>query len=67
MANSSIYITKVKEDHAIDIPAEVRKGLDLRPGDKVEVFIKRIRSRRLDIKIARNPIARILDIKVDAE
>ncbi|HED10335.1 MAG TPA: hypothetical protein ENJ10_06575 [Caldithrix abyssi] len=63
MANSSIFITELKNGSAIDIPNEVVRGLNLQPGDKVEVFIKRIRSRRLDIKISRNPLVKILDIK----
>ncbi len=63
MANSSIFITELKNGSTLDIPNEVITGLKLQPGDKVEVFIKRIRSRRLDIKISRNPLVRILDIK----
>ncbi|HHM01729.1 MAG TPA: hypothetical protein ENJ15_01860 [Caldithrix abyssi] len=63
MPNSSIFITELKDEQSIDIPGEVIKGLSLQPGDKVEVFIKRIRSRRLDIKISRNPLTKILDIK----
>ncbi len=63
MANSSIFITELKNGSTLDIPNEVISGLKLQPGDKVEVFIKRIRSRRLDIKISRNPLVKILDIK----
>ncbi|RMH63868.1 MAG: hypothetical protein D6677_06145 [Calditrichaeota bacterium] len=63
MANSSIYVAEIRDDNAINIPSEVLNGLDLHPGDKVEVFIKRIRARRLDIKISRNPLVKILDIK----
>lgn len=62
MAYSGIFITKLDDISTIAIPVEVQKGLVLEPGDKVEVSIKRIRSRRLDINIARNPLSKLLDL-----
>lgn len=63
MANSGIFITELKNKNSIDIPVEVQTGLSLEAGDKVEIQIKRIRSRRLDINIARNPLSKLLDFQ----
>jgi len=62
MAHSGIFITKLENSNSISIPVEVQKGLALEPGDKVEISIKRIRTRRLDINIARNPLSKLLDV-----
>lgn len=47
----------------LDIPGEVINSLSLEEGDKVEVYIKKIRSKRLDFKISRNPLNKILELK----
>lgn len=54
------FVTKLVSRNKIDIPADVRNRLNLEEGDKVEVTIKRIRSRRLEINISENPLIKLL-------
>ena len=60
---NATFFTQLTSKKNLEIPVEVANGLSLEEGDKVEVFIKKIRSKRLDIKISRNPLAKILDLK----
>ena len=46
----------------VTIPNEVRERLNLTEGDKLEVLIKKIRSRRTELKIGRNPLTKLIDI-----
>ena len=46
----------------VTIPNEVRERLSLTEGDKLEVLIKKIRSRRTELKIGRNPLTKLIDI-----
>jgi len=62
MVNAT-FITKLVSIKSLDIPSEVSNSLQLEEGDKIEVYLKKIRSKRLDIKISRNPLTKILDLK----
>lgn len=59
---SGTFISEVFEKNKIEIPSEMVTKLQLHEGDKVEVLIKRIRSKRLDIKISKNPLLKLLTI-----
>jgi hypothetical protein len=61
MVNGTFY-TKLKSKEVIEIPVEVVAGLSLAEGDKIEVHLKKIKTRRMDIKISRNPLSQILEI-----
>ena len=54
------FSTKLVSKNQIDIPSDVRNRLNLEEGDKVEITIKRIRSRRLEINISKNPLIKLL-------
>lgn len=54
------FMSEVKPDGIIDIPVEIREKLDLRAGDKLEVTLKKVKSRRLDILISQNPLHKLL-------
>ncbi len=57
------FIAEIGDDkNHLKIPPEVVQSLNLQKGDKVEVMIKRIKSRRFDIKISKNPLYKILDL-----
>lgn len=56
------FITKLSSKSQIDIPSDVRNRLKLEEGDKVEITIKRIRSRRLEINISKNPLIKLLQL-----
>ena len=62
MVNATFF-TKLISRKNLDIPSEVANSLQLEEGDKIEVYLKKIRSKRLDIKISRNPLNKILDLK----
>ncbi len=59
---SGTFICQLNKKNQIEIPVEVVARLHLNEGDKIEVMIKKIRSRRLDIKIAKNPLIKLLDM-----
>ena len=62
MVNATFF-TELVSKKILDIPSEVVNSLSLEEGDRVEVYIKKIRSRRRDIKISRNPLNKILELK----
>jgi len=62
MVNATFFTELVSKKN-LEIPSEVVNSLSLEEGDRVEVFIKKIRSKRRDIKISRNPLNKLLDLK----
>ena len=54
------FITEVNSDGTISIPPEIRDRLNLAEGDKVEILLKKIRSRRFEVNIRKNPLHKIL-------
>jgi len=62
MVNAT-FVTQLSSKKNLEIPSEVANSLTLEEGDKVEVYIKKIKSKRLDIKISRNPLNKILELK----
>ena len=62
MVNATFF-TELLSKKNLDIPSEVINSLSLEEGDRVEVYIKKIRSKRRDIKISRNPLIKILELK----
>ncbi len=56
------YITEVDTNYHVQIPVELREKLNLTPGDKIEISIRKIKSRRLEIFLQQNPLYRLLNI-----
>ena len=54
------FITEVRKDNSVEIPAEVRDRIDVREGDKVEITLKKIKSKRLEILISENPLYKLI-------
>jgi AbrB family looped-hinge helix DNA binding protein len=54
------FVSELKSDNSITIPPEVRDKLDLRTGDKIEISLKKIKSKRLEIVISKNPLYKLL-------
>jgi len=54
------FMTQLKEDNSVEIPPEVRDKLDVKPGDKVEITLRKVKSKRLEILISENPLYKII-------
>jgi len=59
---SGTFIAEVQEKNRIEIPAEILNKLDLQEGDRVEVSLKRIRPGKIGIRIAKNPLSKLIDL-----
>ncbi len=64
---SGTFIAELKQKNQIEIPAEILTKLDLREGDRVEVSVKRIRPGKLGIRIAKNPLSKLIDLAREHE
>jgi AbrB family looped-hinge helix DNA binding protein len=56
------FIAEVDDQGKISIPKEIRDRLALAEGDKIEILLKKIRSRRFEVTIHKNPLVKILDL-----
>jgi AbrB family looped-hinge helix DNA binding protein len=54
------FVTEVKSNYKIDLPAEIREKQEIDEGDKVEITLKKIKSRRLEILISENPLYKLI-------
>lgn len=61
------FITEIDEEGKINIPSEIKDRLQLAEGDKVEILLKKIRSKRLDVSIGKNPLNKILKLSESTE
>ncbi len=61
------FITEIDAVGKIDVPAEIKDRLQLSEGDKVEIMLKKIRSKRLDVSIGKNPLIKILKLSETSE
>jgi bifunctional DNA-binding transcriptional regulator/antitoxin component of YhaV-PrlF toxin-antitoxin module len=56
------FIAEFKEENKINVPPEIKDRLKLAEGDKVEIMLKKIRSRRFEVNIGKNPLYKILEL-----
>ena len=61
------FITEIDAEGKISIPSEINDRLQLAEGDKVEILLKKIRSKRLDVSIGKNPLNKILKLSESTE
>lgn len=61
------FITEIDALGKIDVPVEIKDRLQLSEGDKVEIMLKKIRSKRLDVSIGKNPLIKILKLSETSE
>jgi AbrB family looped-hinge helix DNA binding protein len=59
---SGLFIAEIESDNKIMIPSEISDRINLQEGDKVEILLKKIRSRKFDVNIAKNPLYKMLTI-----
>jgi AbrB family looped-hinge helix DNA binding protein len=56
------FISEVDSEGKIRIPEEIRDRLKLSEGDKIEILLKKIRSKRFEVTIHKNPLVKILTL-----
>ena len=61
------FIAEIDSHGKFDVPAEIKDRLQLAEGDKVEIMLKKIRSKRLDLNISKNPLNKILKLSESTE
>jgi bifunctional DNA-binding transcriptional regulator/antitoxin component of YhaV-PrlF toxin-antitoxin module len=61
------FITEIDNEVKISIPPEIKERLQLSEGDKVEILLKKIRSKRLDLSIGKNPLTKIIKLSEATE
>ena len=61
------FIVEVNAEGIVTIPPEIRERLKLSEGDKLEVLVKKIRSKRFEVNIRKNPLYKILDLAEQKE
>lgn len=57
---TGLFISEIEENKKITIPREIAERINLAEGDKVEILLKKIRSRKFDVNIAKNPLYKII-------
>lgn len=61
------FITEIGAEQKIQIPRQVSDKLILESGDRVEVSIKKIKSKKLEILLSQNPLYKLLKLAKDSE
>jgi bifunctional DNA-binding transcriptional regulator/antitoxin component of YhaV-PrlF toxin-antitoxin module len=56
------FIAEVDDDGKIAIPLEIIERLHIAEGDKIEILLKKIRSKRFSLTIQKNPLYKLLEL-----
>lgn len=56
------FVTEINSEQQIQIPKQVRDKLILEIGDRVEVSVKKIKSKKLEVLLSQNPLYQLLKI-----
>ena len=59
---TGLFISEIEEKNKLTIPLEISERINLQDGDKVEILLKKIRSRKFDVNIAKNPLFKMLTL-----
>jgi len=57
------FTAEITSDRRIQLPPELRDSLKLESGDHVEVTVKKIVSRRLEVVLSHNPLYKLFQLK----
>jgi AbrB family looped-hinge helix DNA binding protein len=57
---TGMFLAEIDSSGRIEIPFDIRDRLRLTEGDKVEISLKKIRSKRLEVIIRKNPLHKLL-------
>jgi bifunctional DNA-binding transcriptional regulator/antitoxin component of YhaV-PrlF toxin-antitoxin module len=64
---TGMFIAEMDEQGNFAVPAEIKDRLQLADGDKVEIMLKKIRSKRTEVNIGKNPLYKILKLTESKE
>jgi bifunctional DNA-binding transcriptional regulator/antitoxin component of YhaV-PrlF toxin-antitoxin module len=56
------FIAEMDEQGKVSVPPEIKDRLQLAEGDKVEIMLKKIRSRKTEVNVGKNPLYKILKL-----
>jgi AbrB family looped-hinge helix DNA binding protein len=59
---TGLFMAEIESNNKLTIPQEISDRINLAEGDKVEILLKKIRSRKLDLNIAKNPLYKMLTL-----
>ena len=59
---SGLFIAEIESNNKLTIPPEISERINLQDGDKVEILLKKIRSRKFEVNIAKNPLYKMLTL-----
>jgi AbrB family looped-hinge helix DNA binding protein len=59
---TGLFMAEIELNNKLTIPKEISDRINLAEGDKVEIQLKKIRSRKLDLNIAKNPLYKMLTL-----
>ena len=62
MMKTGTFIAEVEANGKITLPVEIKERLELIEGDKVEILLKKIRRKRLEVTIGKNPLLKLLQL-----
>lgn len=61
------FITEIGAEQKIQIPRQVSDKLILESGDRIEVSIKKIKSKKLEVLLAQNALYKLLKLAKDTD
>lgn len=61
------FVTEINPEQKIQIPKQVMDKLILEPGDRIEVSVKKIKSKKLEVLLSQNPLYKLLKISGEKE
>lgn len=67
MTRFATFDAEIQEGRTLKLPTNVCDKLRLDAGDRVEISIKKIKSGRLDLILAENPLVQILNLRRPTE
>lgn len=56
------FVTELKPDMTVQIPLDLCEKLKLEAGNRVEISLKRIKSGKLDLILAENPLHKLIEL-----
>lgn len=59
---TGLFVAEIEVDDKLTIPQEISERIKLQEGDKVEILLKKIRSKKFDLNIAKNPLYKMLTL-----